>query len=32
MSEAGYKKMVKVLKKYLEDKENNQILTSAIKR
>ena len=32
MSEAGYKKMVKALKKYLKDKENNQILTSAIKR
>ena len=32
MSEAGYQKMVKALKKYLKDKENNQILTSAIKR
>lgn len=32
MSEAGYKKMVKALKKYLKDKENNQISTSAIKR
>jgi len=32
MNETGYQKMVKALKKYLKDKENNQISTSAIKR